>query len=124
MLAQYGIPFVIWYLIVEEGSWALLTCALHYQWFGASVDAASALKWCGVSYDFSAAKSWTVAGVDFSPRFVANMSAAGAIVGVASPAIVPFCLLSLPAFRVAISPIARLFSKKAPAAAPAAAASG
>ena len=106
---QYGVPFFVWYFIVEYGSWAALTACLHYRWL--SVDAVSLLHCMGLPRNSTKQTSWSCGPVRISGRFIANLSAAGAVTTAIIPAVVPFCVVTLPLFRRAAMPAIRFWSR-------------
>jgi hypothetical protein len=120
LLKEYGLLFVIWYTVLEDTVWLVLTCALHFNWLG-DIDAAKLLKMCGVSYDIEG-KQFSIFGYELSARLVANGTAAELVIAAATPLFLALALATLPAVRWAVSPMVKRWAARKAARAEAAAA--
>ena len=122
LMREYGVPFVIWYLIVEEGSWAGLTALLHYHMLG-EIDAQYLIEKSGLNINLNKNSFWLF-GYEISARLMGNIAAAGGVITIASPWIIGFCIATLPGFKMVARPLIRRWDKPVAAAGAAAGAGG
>ncbi|CBZ23015.1 conserved hypothetical protein [Leishmania mexicana MHOM/GT/2001/U1103] len=101
VVIEHGVPLSLYYFVTNELLVCLLTCLLHYGYFGQE-DLIGFLKSVGASkyVDLNSieGKSWSLFGGQLvvSARLVANFTAASLFMSLWTPVQLPICIATYP----------------------------
>ncbi|GET85386.1 hypothetical protein, conserved [Leishmania tarentolae] len=101
VVVEHGIPLSLYYFITNEILVCLLTCLLHYGYFGQE-DLIGFLKSVGaakyIDLNSIEGKSWSLFGgqIVVSARLVANFTAASFFMSLWTPVQLPICIATYP----------------------------